>query len=236
MLARLFSRANLKLQVDVHSHLLPGVDDGVRSFEESIETLRGLQELGYKKAITTPHIYAGVYPNTPDIIEGKFKELERHVIDSGLEIKVGFAAEYFLDGSLLDDLIQGKRMLTFGENYVLFETPFLSKPLIFDEVVFQLKSKGYIPVLAHPERYLYLENELKWLEELSERGVLLQVNLPSFAGAYGSQVKKMAFKMVKELNVSFFGSDIHRMKQLPVVKSALKTKMKKQNPLNDSLL
>ncbi len=236
MLAKLFSRETLKLKVDIHSHLLPGLDDGVKTFEESLEILKELQNQGYQKVITTPHIYPEVYPNTPDQIEEKFIELQAYLKKSGLQIQVEFAAEYFMDVSFLEALNKGERILTFGGKYVLFETPFLSKPLIFDEVVFQLKSKGYIPVLAHPERYLYLENEMSWLEEISSRGVLFQINIPSLLGVYGDDVKKMALSLIKESKASFLGSDLHRVKQLPVVKQVLKSKYRKMNLLNDSLL
>ena len=236
MLERIFSRERLKLEVDIHSHLLPGIDDGVKSFEESLEILKSLSELGYNKAITTPHIYPEVYPNTPEIIEDKFHQLQQHVLARGLEIEVEYAAEYFLDASFLETIRKGDKILTFGEKYVLFETAFLSKPLIFDEVVFQLKSRGFIPVLAHPERYLYLENSLSWLNEISERGVLLQVNLPSLIGVYGEEVRKMAMRLIKESKMSFFGTDLHRTRQLPVIKKALSMKIKKTHLLNNSLL
>lgn len=236
MLARLFSRKFLTLKVDIHSHLLPGIDDGVKSFGESLEILRALQNLGYQKVITTPHIYSEVYPNTPAIIEAKYDELMLHLKESDLSIEVDYAAEYFIDTSFLEVINKGERILTFGNKYVLMETPFLSKPLIFDEVIFQLKAKGYIPVLAHPERYLYLENDMTWLKEISARGVLLQINLPSLVGVYGNSVKKMALELINESKVSFFGSDLHRIKQLPVVTQALKTRLKKVEPLNDSLL
>jgi protein-tyrosine phosphatase len=236
MLARLFSREKLKLSVDVHSHLLPGLDDGVKSFDEAIEILERLQLLGYKKAITTPHIYPEVYPNTPEEITSKFQELESLLKAKGLTIQIAFAAEYFMDHSFLEGITKGGKILTFDNKYVLFETPFYSKPLIFDEVIFQLKAKGYVPVLAHPERYHYFDDDLNWLQNLSERGVLFQVNLPSIEGVYGEEVKKRALKMIKESKVHFFGSDIHRLKQLPVIEKVLKMRLDPTHVLNNSLM
>lgn len=229
------SNKKISVSVDVHSHLLPGLDDGVKSFDESIEVLQSLQSLGYEKVITTPHIYPEVYPNTASDILEKFSVLEKKIKTYGLSLKVECAAEYLLDQSFLELIKSGDQILTFGNGFVLFETSFYSKPLLFDEVIFELQSKGYKPVFAHPERYQYLEKDLVWLKTIQSQGVHLQVSLPSLVGVYGEQPKKIARKLIKESLVSFMGSDIHRANQLGVLKQALNEKVRDNNWLNSTL-
>lgn len=236
MLDRLFSRKNINLTVDIHSHLLPGLDDGVKSFDESIEILQNLQSFGFKKVITTPHIYPEVYPNTPEGIAAQFEILTKKIKSYGISLEVEFAAEYQMDALFLETIRSGDRLLSFGDGYVLFETSFYTKPLIFNDVIFELQSKGYKPVFAHPERYHYMEKDLSWLRSLHNQGIKLQVNLPSLVGAYGEGPKKIANRLLKESMVSFLGSDIHRANQVGVLRQALKEKIKENALLNNSLL
>ncbi|MFT6865773.1 MAG: protein-tyrosine phosphatase [Cyclobacteriaceae bacterium] len=230
------SRKKLNLTVDIHSHLLPGLDDGVKSFDESIEILQNLQSFGYKKVITTPHIYPEVYPNTPAGIAERFDILSKKIKTYGISIELEFAAEYQMDSLFLETIKSDAQLLSFGEGYVLFETSFYSKPLIFNEVIFELQSKGYTPVFAHPERYHYLEKDLSWLRSLHSQGVKLQVNLPSLVGAYGDGPKKTANRLLDASMVSFLGSDIHRANQVGVLRQALQQKIKENVLLNNSLL
>lgn len=235
VLSWLTSSKKIDVSVDIHSHLLPGLDDGVKSFDESIEILQSLQSFGYEKVVTTPHIYPEVYPNTAEDILQKFKILQKKIKTYGLSLDVDCAAEYLLDESFLNTIKSGDQILSFGDGYVLFETSFYTKPLLFDEVIFELQSKGYKPVFAHPERYQYLEKDLGWLKSLHSQGVFLQVSLPSLVGAYGEMPKKYARKMLKESLVAFLGSDIHRSNQLGVLKLALNEKVKDNNWLNSTL-
>lgn len=229
-------KKKLSLSVDIHSHLLPGLDDGVKSFDEAIEILQSLQSLGYQKVITTPHIYPEVYPNTPDDILSKFETLKKKIKTYGLSLEVECAAEYFLDSSFLGTIKSGDQILSFGDGYVLFETPFYTKPLLFEEVIFELIAKGYKPVFAHPERYQYLEKKSEWLNQLHDQGVKLQVNLPSLAGAYGETPKRIAEKLLKDSKVSFLGSDIHRSNQMGLLKEALKKSIHTNPLLNQELI
>jgi protein-tyrosine phosphatase len=230
-----FKTKRIDLTVDVHSHLLPGLDDGVKSFDESIQILQHMQSLGYEKVITTPHIYPEIYPNTIESIRAQYEILKKKARSYGLSLEVEFAAEYFMEQGFLKSIKEGEPLLSFGSNYVLFETSFYNKPLIFEETIFELKSKGYQPVFAHPERYQYLKKDLSWLRSLHEQGVKLQVNLQSLAGAYGETPRRVAAKLLDESLVSFLGSDIHRISQMPMLKEALKKKVKENVWLNTEL-
>ncbi|WP_258105250.1 tyrosine-protein phosphatase [Marinoscillum sp. MHG1-6] len=235
MLRALFSRKPPELLVDFHSHLLPGIDDGVRSFEESIEILQRFQRQGYKKVITTPHI-SEQFRNTPEIIENLCSDLQTRAERAGLTIKVACAAEYKVDPTFLDKLKSEERLLTFGDKYLLFETSFHSKPMFFDEAVFEMQSRGYKPVFAHPERYHYLEDDLSWIKSVRERGVHLQMNLMSMAGVYGKEAERRAKTMLKEGLISFVGSDLHRIKQWQNIETALNQKLGGYTFLNKQLI
>lgn len=236
MLKKLFTSNPPDIQVDIHSHLLPGIDDGVRSFEESIEILKGFHALGYKKIITTPHISNEKFPNTPELIESVCEDLRQHLATAGLEIELECAAEYKVDEAFIQTLKEGKRVLTFGDNYILFETSFYSKPLIFNEALFEMKSRGLIPVFAHPERYHYLEQDLTWLKSLIDKGVKLQMNLMSLVGVYGKEAEKLAKRMLKESMISLVGSDIHRVRQWDNVQLSITKKIKGYSFINQQFL
>ena len=224
---------------DLHSHLLPGIDDGVQSLEESIDVIQGFINLGFKKLITTPHIMHDFYKNDADIIMTKLTEVRNALKDASLEIELEAAAEYYLDEYFLASINSDKKLLTFGENYVLFELSFMTKPLIIKEAIFSMQTKGYKPVLAHAERYLYYHDNIKHLQELSDNGVLLQLNLLSLLGYYSKPVKKMAGKLLQQNMISFIGSDCHNAKQLisvaEVLNSAAMNPVKEQPLLNKIL-
>jgi tyrosine-protein phosphatase YwqE len=145
------------ISIDIHSHLLPGIDDGTKSIEESLTIIKKFQQLGYTKLITTPHIMSHIYQNTKDIILEKLDLLQTRIQDENINITIEASAEYYLDNDFLDK-IKKKDILPFTDKYVLFETTYQSRPMILNKAIFEMQSKGYTPVLAHPERYLYLHN------------------------------------------------------------------------------
>lgn len=206
------SKPRQLVSTDIHSHLLPGIDDGVNSFDEAIDIIRGFEDLGYKKLITTPHIMSDFYKNTPDSINEKLIQLKERIAQENLSIEIEAAAEYYLDEQFLDLIEQKKPILTFGDQFVLFETSFTSKPLFLKEVVFNLQTNGYRPVLAHPERYLYLWDNKKIVHELYESGVILQLNLNSISGHYSKPVQKMAKYLLEQQMITLIGSDCHNLK------------------------
>jgi tyrosine-protein phosphatase YwqE len=226
--------------VDIHSHLIPGIDDGSKSMEQSVEMITRLKNMGFKKLITTPHIMQYEYDNTPDIILGGLKELQEVLKQKNIDIEIEAASEYFLDQHFLE-LIQKKDLLTFGDNYLLFELSYTIKPVILENAVFSMISQGYNPVLAHPERYLFMHKNFDEYRELKEKGVLFQVNLNSFSGYYSKAVKDIANRLAEEGMIDFIGSDTHKHRQLDHLEKNLQSnvikKIFKYNTIrNESLL
>jgi tyrosine-protein phosphatase YwqE len=226
--------------VDIHSHLIPGIDDGSKSMEQSVEMITRLKNMGFKKLITTPHIMQYEYDNTPDIILGGLKELQEVLKQKNIDIEIEAASEYFLDQHFLE-LIQKKDLLTFGDNYLLFELSYTIKPVILENAVFSMISQGYNPVLAHPERYLFMHKNFDEYRELKEKGVLFQVNLNSFSGYYSKVVKDIANRLAEEGMIDFIGSDTHKHRQLDHLEKNLQSnvikKIFKYNTIrNESLL
>ncbi len=208
------------LYVDIHSHLLPGIDDGSQSLEETMDLINGFIELGYKKLIITPHIMGDFYKNTPQIIHEKLNLVKTEARDLGLEIDLEAAAEYYLDEAFVKKLDQGEPLLTFGNNYLLFETSFMNEPANLREIIFQIASSGYKPVLAHPERYSYLYGSFDKYEDLFDRGVYFQLNISSLSGYYSKESKKIAEKLIKKGMIHFVGSDCHGTRHLEAIKKA----------------
>lgn len=205
---------------DIHSHLIPGIDDGSPDMETSIALIRRFIELGYKKIVTTPHIMSDYYKNTPEIILKGLDDVRNELVKQNINFDISAAAEYNLDDGL-DELIKTKQILTFGDNHVLFELPFISEPRNFQEIVFNFQMAGYKPILAHPERYTYWYDNFEKYEELKAKGILLQMNLLSLTGHYSPQTKKIAEKMVDANLVDAVGTDCHRIEHLMTIESHL---------------
>lgn len=213
----------IKPKVDFHSHLLPGLDDGVASFEESLEILRKFEEHGYQKIITTPHIMGDFYKNSSSSIKTKLEEL-KSFIHGKCTIQVEAAAEYYLDEGFMEILNGKDQILTIGDKYLLFETSFMAEPVYLREAIFKMQSIGLKPILAHPERYIYLQENPDLMSDLFDRGVLFQLNINSLIGYYSKGVQKQAEKMIKEGKFHFLGSDCHNLGHLEVTLEAMKSK------------
>ncbi len=208
------------LKCDVHSHFIPGIDDGSPTLEASIELIKAMGELGYRKVVTTPHVMADGYKNTPEIILGGSEKVRAEVRRQGIDMEVDAAAEYYLDHDL-ERLVKEKKVLTFGNNYVLFELPFISEPVVLLGLVFEMQTQGYRPVLAHPERYQYWHTDFSTMEKLKDRGVLLQLNTIALMGAYGPGAKKTAEKLIDLGWYELLGSDCHSMGHVEAIKNTL---------------
>jgi protein-tyrosine phosphatase len=202
-----------KLTVDLHSHLIPSIDDGSKSMEESLTLLRGMEALGYEKVITTPHIMFDAYKNTPKMIKDGLTSLRQSAKFEGIEVEIEAAAEYYLDEGFYDHLHCDDVMSIKGK-YILFETSYVSKPLQLEELIFQIGAAGYTPLMAHPERYRYVRNPLKEYGRLKELGVMFQVNLNSFGGHYGKDAKKKAGFLSSEGMIDFLGWEVHQKKKV----------------------
>jgi protein-tyrosine phosphatase len=207
---------------DMHSHLLPGIDDGVKTVEESIQVITQLAELGYKKLITTPHISLDRFPNTPEIILSKLAEAKAALADRNMSVALEAAAEYYFDEALQEKLEKREKLLTFGKNYLLFETNFIVEPFGLKDFIFKMASAGYKPVLAHPERYAYMT--LQKAEDLRNRGALLQLNLLSLVGYYSQTIQKLAYKLIDNRLIDFLGTDCHNANQATFIAKAHQNK------------
>lgn len=202
------------LGTDMHSHLLPGIDDGSPDIETSLLLVRGLSELGFKKLITTPHIMQDMYPNTKDDILQRYELLKDSVAGSGMDVELGIAAEYFLDDNLKKLLAEKEQLLSFGEGLVLVEFSMASEPIDFKELLFEMQMQNYQPVIAHPERYVYHERNKEFFELLKSAGYFFQLNIMSLAGAYGKSVHELARYFIKHQYYELAGTDLHNLHHL----------------------
>jgi|HubBroStandDraft_1064217.scaffolds.fasta_scaffold30580_1 protein-tyrosine phosphatase len=210
------------LYCDLHSHLIPGIDDGSPDLDTSIRLIRGLKELGYKKIITTPHVNADIFPNTPAIIRAGQNVVTEELRRQGIDIGFLAAAEYLMDERFTRLLAAGEPLLTLKDNLVLVELSFAVPAINLLEILFDMQLKGFQPVLAHPERYLYFGANRKWYEQLRNAGCFFQLNLLSFAGHYGPGSQQLAEYLVKKQYVDFLGTDLHREEHLKELRSSVK--------------
>ena len=180
------------LRNDIHSHLIPGIDDGSPEMETTIVLLKKFIDLGYKKVITTPHVMSDYYKNNPQIILSGLNNVRKEIKKQNLNIEIEAAAEYNLEPEF-EKLLDDGKLLSFGaEKYLLFELSFFDEPLRLNETIWKMIEKGFRPVLAHVERYGYWHNNYDKVEEIINRGVKLQLNIGSVTVAYGPEVKKFA--------------------------------------------
>ena len=203
---------------DMHSHLIPGIDDGARSLEDSVTLIKEMQGLGYKKLITTPHIQQEFYKNTPEIINSGLTNLKEVLRAENIQVEIQAAAEYLLDDGFNEKFEKGD-LLTFGKKYVLIELSYYNPHPDLKGIVFRLQVDGYQVILAHPERYSYWFNDWNKFTELKDRGVLFQLNLVSLAGFYPEPVQKMAEKFIDEGLIDLVGSDMHNVRYMDALKA-----------------
>ncbi len=202
------------IKVDIHSHLLPKLDDGVNTFEESLIILEKMKKQGYQKVITTPHVMMGTYPNTYDGILEALQALRARIRINKLDIIVEAAAEYHIDEGFIRKLENEEKLLTFGDNYVLIETSFFNEPIYLRDVIFRLKAMDLKPILAHPERYIYFQNNKRLLKDIIDLNILFQINMNSLVGIYDKAAQKLAEWMVDNNHVNFLGTDCHNLKHI----------------------
>lgn len=202
------------LGADMHSHLLPGVDDGSPDLATSVSLINGLTELGFRKLVTTPHILWEIYQNTRDDLLKRGELFNEELHKQGISTEIKVAAEYYLDDNVKKLLTQKEPLLTIHENLVLVEFSMASEPIDFREILFEMQMQGYQPVIAHPERYVYQERNKEFFEELKIAGYLFQLNIMSVAGAYGKTVNELARHFIKKGYYEFAGTDLHNQHQL----------------------
>ncbi len=205
--------------VDMHSHVLPGIDDGAQNVEQSVFLVKKMMELGIKKIIATPHIMVDFYRNTPETINNALEILRAELKRQEIDIEIEAAAEHYFD-ELFEKLINDLKLMTMGDNFVLFEYSFLEPPPNAFTVIQKMIEWGdYKPILAHPERYSYMS--LDAIADLRGWGCNMQLNTISLTGYYGKDVKKKAEHMIDMQLVDFISSDMHHPRHAAAFKDAL---------------
>lgn len=206
------------LRADMHSHLLPGIDDGATDVPNSIELINGLKDLGYEKFITTPHIFWDMYKNDPVTIGEAHRKLLKEMNTLDIDIPLSAAAEYYLDDHF-DMLLEEKTpLLPVKDKMVLVEFSFIAPSVNFKNQLFQMQINGYQPILAHPERYSYLINNKKIFDDLKSDGCLFQLNLLSLTGYYGKPAADLAQYLIKMNYVDLLGTDLHHLRHLEALR------------------
>jgi Capsular polysaccharide biosynthesis protein len=202
------------LGMDVHSHLLPGIDDGSPDLGTSLSYIGRLEILGLTRFYATPHVHSELYPNTATTIHPALDRLKQ-ALPPGIELKA--AAEYMIDDAFATSLAKGDPLLTLPDNHVLIEMSYAAESLHIEPIIFDLQMRGYRPVLAHPERYVFYHSRPDRYKQLKDLGCLLQMNLLSPTGYYNPQVKKIAHHLLKRGMIDFVGTDLHHQKHLAAI-------------------
>jgi protein-tyrosine phosphatase len=208
------------LRCDMHSHLIPGIDDGVPDMDTAVEMIRNMMALGYQKLITTPHVQWDMFKNTPEIIRSGFEAVKGKLAAEKIAVEFEAAAEYFMDDHFEDLLKTDQPLLTLKGNMVLVEFSFIQQPPDLKELLFKLQIKGYQPVLAHPERYLYFGARKEWYDEIKELNCLFQVNLLSLCGFYGKKQEELAQYLIRKKYVNLLGTDLHNARHIHILRSS----------------
>lgn len=215
---------------DIHSHLLFNLDDGAKSLDETLLLLNSLKNMGFSCFTTTPHIMKSVWDNTPKIINEKLAETKSLLEKENFKLRA--AAEYMMDNSFFEK-IKSESLLCIKDNYVLVEMSYLNPPIQLYDIIFEIQIQGYIPVLAHPERYVFYYRNLEEYKKLKKFGCLFQINLLSTVGYYGKQVAETTDLLLKNGLVDFTGSDVHNIKHVESFKN--KIVIKEEDSLKKAL-
>jgi protein-tyrosine phosphatase len=211
------------VKTDMHSHLIPGIDDGAKTIEDSVALARRMHQLGYKKLITTPHIQHDFYKNTPEIILGGLEKVRTTLKVENIPIEIEAAAEYLLDDGF-EELADGGNLLAFSGKHILVELSYFNPNPNLKSIVFNLQVDGFKVILAHPERYTYWFSNFEKFQDLKDRGVLFQLNLVSLAGFYPDPVKKYAEKFIEKGMIDLIGTDMHNMNYMAALENSMKEK------------
>lgn len=219
--------------IDIHSHLLPGIDDGAKTFEDTLRLTQSLQSYGISQFITTPHIIHNVWDNSKEPIDtlaaATVLELKKNLIS----LPFRAAAEYMMDDYFVQ-LFKNEALLALKDNYVLVEMSYINAPIQLYTILFDLQVAGYIPVLAHPERYLFYHNTLDDYQKLKRAGCFFQLNLAAVVGYYGESVNKIAEKLLQKGMYDFVGSDVHHDNHVAAFEQ--KVRLKDVTPLKEIIV
>jgi tyrosine-protein phosphatase YwqE len=218
--------------VDIHSHLIPGIDDGAITFEDTLRLTQALQSFGAEQCITTPHIMQHYWDNTYEKIKANEAVTIIELKKNQITIPIRAAAEYMMDEQFVR-LFQSGDLLTLRDNFVLVEMSYINPPIQLYAILFDLQVAGYIPVLAHPERYLFYHHNLEEYNKLKRAGCLFQLNLLAVVGYYGVEISKIAENLLQKGMYNFVGSDVHHDNHIAAFDQ--KVKLKDLKPLKEAI-
>ena len=228
------------ITVDMHSHVIPGLDDGSPDVETSLILVRGMVDLGIKKIIATPHVISDLYRNTPDTINSSLVKLKQAVKENDIPVEIHAGAEYMLDSYFLELLNNQSPLMTIQDNIILTEFSYAAKPNEPEKFSFAIQTAGYSPILAHPERYAYYYGNFDMYHRLIDLGFMLQLNALSLTGHYGKEAVKAAEYMLKNGLISFVGTDLHHERHLALFQDQRTKQLLEKNlshqGWNDSLM
>lgn len=197
--------------VDIHCHILPGIDDGAKNIDDSINIIKGLHNLGINEFIPTPHIMQDLYFNDDETIGNSFQILLEALNETPLkDIPINPSAEYMMDDNF-SGLLNQNNLFPLKGKYILVEMSYLQPPINLEEIIFDIKMKGYIPILAHPERYNFFHTKKEYYKKLKKLGCLFQLNLLSLSEHYGKSTQNTAEYLINESQIDFVGTDTHNM-------------------------
>jgi tyrosine-protein phosphatase YwqE len=205
------------LAQDIHSHILPGIDDGSPDIETSLQLLQSLSDAGINKFICTPHVIGDMYRNTPQTINDALEKLKKALHQNGMSMEINAAAEYMMDDHFLELLRNKQPLMKLAKNYILTELSYSTAPEKLEKISFEININNYQPLMAHPERYPYYHNNYDAYYRMKELGFLLQVNLLSLTGYYGKNVAKAAKFILENKLADFVGTDLHHFNHLNVL-------------------
>lgn len=235
-------RQPLFFATDIHCHILPGIDDGAPDADYGAELVMRMSAWGLSRIIATPHVVGEVYENTPESISAALTRLQESMHAKGIPTTVQSAAEHRLDDLFSRNII-ADTLISHPGKHVLIENSFMQEARDIDSIVIRLTNRGYIPIMAHPERFVYYHSaNLKRYFELHRLGVRFQVNLLSIAGRYGSEPRHVAERLIEAGTVDFFGTDVHRHEHCDAIEAFLSSRnydkllnaIKKRPCLNDT--
>lgn len=214
------------LGADMHSHFIPGIDDGAQTIEDTLFLLQQMKALGYKTIITTPHTMIDFYPNTTSTITEGMEKVKALIAEHNLGLSFKAASEYYIDDYFMN-LLEKQPLLTIYKNEVLVEFSMMFEPPMLKQVLFNMQTNGYRPILAHPERYLFYAQKMDKYQELKDRGCLFQMNLLSLTGYYGKGVAAIAEKLLEKGMYDYCGSDMHHEKHAKALQNLTRSKVYK---------
>lgn len=209
--------------IDFHTHIIPNIDDGSKSVEETFNLLKEAKEAGFDEVISTSHYMEKYYEASEEERKVWIESIQKVLMQKGIDIKMHLGNEIYLSNNIIDLLKEHKASTIGGTNYVLFEMPLNEKPLNLYDMIYEMQEYKLVPILAHPERYSFVKTEPDLIYDLIEKGVLMQANYASILGGYGQRAQIIVRKLLECNMIHFLGTDVHKQEGIyPKVPDAIK--------------